>query len=473
MQLTGEQYQELQRALTHAFPTHEDLAQVVRFKLDQNLNVITPSGDLNAVAYKLIEWLVAHNKVCMFITGARTVNPDNNELRLFDERYCGDAGGAAKQLSNSNNGGFEEAFKIETQHARRQIKKTIPGLENPLPRSEIEWLEEQLQNSVPVLFTGNAGTGKSGIADILAETAFKAEKGILFIDARRTAFIQNVTQLRDHLGLSVPLVSAIEDVAERRRCRVIIEQLDSSIGFEAARVLVDLAVVCCRIKGVEIIVVSRKREANEEALLQPLTSEGFQEHTSYPLGPNDAERVLEQLGISSPSVDLVKLGCNLLNLELIGKVKQEKPDYDFSQAMSDVDLWEQYLETIVERDLMLRNPQAARQVIAEAMQLAKLGLNSEDRTFTLDYDMPLQQSRLISWDMILCEVGRKYRFRHEKLQDYLYARDAAERALMPKDVAGEINPFRTANVIRWMDKIYRRPGYEAIRGRFMREGLNG
>lgn len=472
MRLTTEQSEELHQAVLRAFPTPADLARVVRHKLGRNINEITPNGTLSDVVVSLITWLESRNLIDEFITGARADNPGNEELRQFEDRHCGTTSPTAEPRVVSGTVAFEDAFERETRRARRQIRNTIPGLNDPLPRSEIEWIEDQLRSSTPVLFTGDAGTGKSSVADSLAETAYRDGKAVLFIDARRTAYVLNEAQLQQHLGLTVSLVSAIEDVGRRRRCRLIIEQLDSSIGYEAARVLVDLAVDCCRAEGVETVVISRKREANEVALLQPLTRDGgFKEHTSYPLGAGDAQEVLKRLGISNPSAELVELGRNLLNLELIGRIKQQRPDFEFSQVTAELDLWEQYIETITERE-RVSNPQAARQVIAEARRLARLGLNREDRTFTLDYDANPRQGRLISWDMILPEEGRRYRFRHEKLQDYLYAMDAAERTLMPKDVAAEINPFRTANVIQWMDKIYRRPGYENTRRRFLREAFD-
>ena len=220
-----------------------------------------------------------------------------------------------------------------------------------------------------------------------------------------------------------------------------------------------------------MLVISRKREANEVALLQQLRNEGFKEHTSYPLGFRDAELVLERLGIADCPPDLIELGRNLLNLELIARIKLDEPKYDFSQVIEEVDLWERYIESITESERVSSNPQAARQVIAEAMRLARLGLNRADRTFMLDYDITQQQGRLISGVVIVPDKERRYRFRHEKLQDYLYARDAFERTLTPIEVGTEIDQFRTATIIQWMDKLYKRSGSDHERRRFLEKGL--
>jgi hypothetical protein len=470
MLASGKQSEELHRALLLAFPTKGDLARVVKHKLGQNLDAIAGDGNLTDIVLNLVTWLESRSLVDQFVARAREDNAGNEELQCFESTYCQDSGVAGDPPVRAPS--FEDAFRRETRHARRQIKSTIPGLGAPLHRSEADWIEEQLSTLVPIMFTGDAGTGKSGVADSLAEAALRDGKAVLFIDSRRTAYIQNNAQLQEHLGITTSPLSAIENVARRRRCRVIIEQLDSSIGYEASRVLVDLAIDCCRIDGVEVLVVSRKREANEVALLQQLTKEGFREHTSYPLRSGDAEQVLGQLGISSPSPKLVELCCNLLNLELVARIKSEQPTYDFSDVTAEVDLWEHYVESITEHERVLSNPHAAQQVIAEAMRLAKLGLSRADRTFTLDYDVSQQQGRLISGVVIVPERGRRYRFRHEKLQDYLYARDAFERTLMPKEIEGEIDQIRTANIIQWMDKLYRRSGTDDARRRFLEEALD-
>jgi len=469
MSLTGKQSEELHKAILVAFPSKGDLARIVKHKLGQNLEEIATDGNLSTVVFTLIVWLESRNLVENFVVGAREDNPGNEDLRIFADNYHSDLGISNPRFADSET--FEAAFERETRRARRQIKRTIPGLKTPVPRIEIEWLEEQLCNSIPVLFTGDAGTGKSAVADELADNADREGKAVLFIDSRRIAYVQNDAQLQQHLGVAVNPIKAIEDVVRRKRCRLIIEQLDNSIGSDASRVLVDLAIDCCRIDGIEIVVVSRKREANEVALLQQLSNEGFKEHTSYPLGLRDAELVLERLGINNRPPELVELARNLLNLELIGRIKLDHPSYDFSQLTQEVELWERYIESITQSERVLAKPEAARQVIAEAMRLARLGLNRADRTFLLDYDISQQQGRLISAMIILPDRERRYRFRHEKLQDYLYARDAFERTLTPIEVGTEIDQFRTANIIQWMDKLYKRSGTHDARRRFLEQGL--
>jgi len=106
-------------------------------------------------------------------------------------------------------------------------------------------------------------------------------------------------------------------------------------------------------------VISRKREAHEVRLLERLITTGFAELTSYPLSEKRVAEVLDQLGIPQPSADLIALGRNLLNLELIGTIKQKQPDFDFFALMDEVDLWERYIQVLLEREEAAASPESA------------------------------------------------------------------------------------------------------------------
>jgi hypothetical protein len=366
---------------------------------------------------------------------------------------------------------IEAELSRETNRALSQIRILIPGIPNPLPRAEIAWIEDQLQQGRHAVLTGEVGTGKSGIGSKLAQSAFEKGMTVLLLDARRVAHIRSEPELRQYLSLKGPIASAIGRVGRYKGCRLIIDQLDNVAGLTSAQVLLECALECCKLEGVEVIVISRKREAHEVKLLERLINEGFVEMTSYPLGDSTVEEILKQLGIPEPSTDLIELGSNLLNLELIGTIRQRQPEFDFSAVMEEVDLWEQYIEIVLEREEMGSTSEDAERIFAQAVQLAQAGLNSEDGTFTIGYPPSPAHNRLASWQIIVHEGGRVYRFRHESFQDFLYAWDATERRLMPKIVVEEISPYKTRNVLMWMDKLYSRQAPELHR-QFLREVLD-
>jgi len=368
---------------------------------------------------------------------------------------------------------IETEFSRHTNHALEQIRLHIPGMSSSLPRNEIVWIEDQLSQGKSVLLVGDAGTGKSGIGASLARSAGERHEVVLLLDARHVGYIKSETELRQHLALNGSIASAVGRVGRHKGCRVIIDQLDNIAGSVSARLLVELAVECSPLTDVEIIVISRKREAHEVKLLNGLTTAGFVELISHPLSETRVEGVLKQLGISQFSADLVALGRNLLNLELIGAIKQRQPNFDFSALMDEVDLWEQYIQILSEREEVASSSENAEQIVAEAVKLARSGLRSKDRTFCLDYPVSHSHRRLVSWGIIVYEQedGRVCRFRHEKLQDFLYAWDAIQRRVMPTDVLDEINIHKSRNVLTWMDEIYSRRSPQLHR-RFLREMLN-
>lgn len=366
---------------------------------------------------------------------------------------------------------IETQFACHTEHALKRINRLIPGIDHPFARPELERIEAQLGLGNPVVLTGDAGSGKSGIAATLAEAATNKGMVVLLLDARRVGHVRNEAHLRQHLPLNGPVAAAVQRVGKYKGCRFIIDQLDSIAGQPSAQVLADLAAACVGPEGVETIVISRKREHHEACLLDHLANQGFREITSFPLNETSVTDALSQIGIFQPSDDLLELGRNLLNLELIASIRQQRPGFDFSNVLSEVDLWEQYIEALIQREKVGSDSATAEQIIAEAAELARYALSNPDRVVELDYPRSHVQQRLISWQVLEIEYGDNARFRHDQFQSYLYAWRATQRGAMPLTVLGEIQPHASRNVIVWMDKIYARSG-SPKRQQFLKEAFN-
>lgn len=87
MPLTGSQYAQLEKALLSAFPNQADLARMVRFGLDENLNTITGGGNLRTVVVELIGWAEANTQLAELLTAARNANQGNRDLAEFVRTY--------------------------------------------------------------------------------------------------------------------------------------------------------------------------------------------------------------------------------------------------------------------------------------------------------------------------------------------------------------------------------------------------
>ena len=86
MSLSGSEIEKLFEALLKAYPTYDDLSELVLFQLDESLEAIAGSGRLRTVVLKLINWAKARGKkLDLLIMGAYEKNPDNLELKEFYE----------------------------------------------------------------------------------------------------------------------------------------------------------------------------------------------------------------------------------------------------------------------------------------------------------------------------------------------------------------------------------------------------
>ena len=63
-----------------AFPSESELAQVVRFGLDESLAAIAGSGNLRDMVFGLIEWAISHGELDRLLLAAYRLNPRNPAL---------------------------------------------------------------------------------------------------------------------------------------------------------------------------------------------------------------------------------------------------------------------------------------------------------------------------------------------------------------------------------------------------------
>jgi hypothetical protein len=363
---------------------------------------------------------------------------------------------------------IENEFTTHTERALKQISNKIPGLPSSLQRGEISTIEEQLASRLPVLLTGEAGTGKSAIGAQLAHNGINAGKAVLLLDARLIGHITTRIILREHLGLRGPVHSAVLRIGKYKGCRLIIDQLDNIAGMPIADRVVDLVLDCIPDPDhVDIVVISRNQEKNERRLISRLLSGNFVEIPCLPISETTVVNVFNQIGITNYTTETIELGRNLLNLELIGKIQQQIPYYDFRKLTSEVFLWEEYMDILIGDE----ESTVGEQILAEAICLAKHALSTTEGTFGLPYPLLHTQQRMVSWGIIMPVEGRVHRFRHERFQEYLYAWDATQRLVLPRQVISEITPYRSQNIFQWMNAIYLRNN-SSMHERFLREALD-
>src|SRR5262245_51559725 len=83
--LDGATAQRLQEALLAAYPTRSALAQMVRFGLNQNLDVFASSDNLASAVFDLIRWAEEKGQVEALLDVALGQSDGNPELRALAE----------------------------------------------------------------------------------------------------------------------------------------------------------------------------------------------------------------------------------------------------------------------------------------------------------------------------------------------------------------------------------------------------
>ena len=93
MKLNGKQLDQLNQALCNAF-THDSLARMVRFGLDERLNVIASGEALPDITFSLISWAEQYGRLADLIAAASEHNPNNPDLKEFISQLAGMDGAA-------------------------------------------------------------------------------------------------------------------------------------------------------------------------------------------------------------------------------------------------------------------------------------------------------------------------------------------------------------------------------------------
>ncbi len=384
----------------------------------------------------------------------------NNILQIFEKAF--DSIKLTQKIHN--------ACRRVTNNALGVLKPKPRGIPEIIVREETEPIFDLVKKNGAVLFTGEAGVGKSGIACALVSDVDTKGFFPLLIDARRLAGIVNPYGLRSFFDLDEPVVDAVRRISEDMPVFIVADQIDNIAGTQSCKVLTDFLADSLDIENVYVVAISRYKEANEKGAIRPLLDAGFVMFTCSSVGEELTRHVLAQLGLQEIPSSLFDLVDNLLNLDIICEIIRTSASLNIDDIQNKIDLWERYRTTLIEREDCDNNN--GHDFISEAVRLARIGLMSADRGFEIDIPPTQIQIRLSSGNIISQISGRKYQFRHDVLQDYLYAWFACERNFMPKDVRNEIGDLHERNTILWMRDIYQQKNVAEYES-FLEDALDG
>ncbi len=374
----------------------------------------------------------------------------NKSVNIGGDNYGPISTGDTYIQSKDTPENIRATFEEKTTSALRYSRPKIEGLPDVIARAEVDDIEKLIQIGESVLVIGEPGTGKSGISYLLAERAKQRGQAHLVLNCRLLQSVRTEQDLKGYLSLDAfSLARACSAVrSDGEPFLLIVDQLDSVLGVEASDAVLEAALGCHEKGDIRVVVFSRSGEAREKNVIETVSKEGFTTVSCEEL--TDATAYLLELGIASPSQELLGLARNLLHLSLIAKIKQKKPDADFSALTSEVALWEERLKVFNEQHKI-----KGATLIATLTSLAATALKSEDGTFVVDdppsdEHEPLLSEQLIRRQYLQSDVCL---FTHERMQDFLYARWLLKKGKDATFATQKLGPFRAHNVHIWLNKI--------------------
>ena len=86
MKLSGAELKNLVKAIVSAYPTKNDLAMMVKFELEENLEAIAGGDNLTDIVFRLLtNWAIPRGETYRLILAAYENKPNNPELKNFYE----------------------------------------------------------------------------------------------------------------------------------------------------------------------------------------------------------------------------------------------------------------------------------------------------------------------------------------------------------------------------------------------------
>lgn len=349
-------------------------------------------------------------------------------------------------------------FSEITEDTLSRVKTSLPYTGHNIDQDETSDIISHLSEGGGVFVTGNAGVGKTGIIGQVVGNW--ANEHVLSIDARHFSEVTSAIELRQAFDFNGSVSEAVIRLGRQERCLVVVDQLDNIGGTPAGGVLSEFIMSVNDSEGVSVLCASREWDLENRREYVDFTESGsFEIVEVSELSETVVRDALRQLGVSDYSNELVSLGANLLNLSIIAELAEQvaSTDIDFEDIKSQVELWDRYQETLVERERQGGewDRESGYDVRARAVELAQRGLQDGTRVFPISLRQTWADTRLISRNVLNHELGERYSFRHDELQDYFYAWNAVNRLgwSTPSPVLEELDQRVAAGVFRWILRI--------------------
>lgn len=313
-----------------------------------------------------------------------------------------------------------------------------------IDRPEITQIQNIWQSTdTPILLHGEAGSGKSGIAIRLGKRLSEGGMPVLFIRATEFSPDQDpITILQTRMAIKYPLMGVLSKLSKEKPIAIILDQLDSVSETDLCKNLVGFLKSIAGIPNIKILAITRSYELKHDP---DISSLGFQQEEIGRFSGEQSINFLSQLGIDNPSQVLIDLSNNLLNLSLIAEVIKGTT-LASNTLINEVNLWEEFYSSIKLRE--------GEEVAEDALRIAcETALNGE-RIFSASFLNIRSRKKLLSRGIIFEASGRRFRFRHEKLQDFLCAYSLLPDQLTFTQLMEKANKNSIKGILPWLHLLY-------------------
>lgn len=295
----------------------------------------------------------------------------------------------------------------------------------------------------PIALHGEAGSGKSGIAIRLGKRLSEEGMPVLFIRATEFSPGQDpLTILQTRMAIKYPLMEALSKLSKEKPFAIILDQLDSVSETDLCKNFVGFLKSIAGIPNIKVLAVTRSYEMQYDL---DISSLGFQQEEIGRFSDEQSINFLSRLGIDNPSQVLIDLSNNLLNLSLIAEVIREST-LSPNAMIDEADLWKQYYDSIIKRE--------GEAVAEDALRIACETALKGERIFSATFINNHSRKKLLSRGIIFEASNRRFRFRHEKLQDFLCACSLLPDQLTFPQLINKANKDSVRGILPWLHMLY-------------------
>jgi hypothetical protein len=365
-----------------------------------------------------------------------------------------------------------QLLNVESEHAVRGLQPRLFGLTEFIDRGETQEIWNLLFNRKALLLSGEAGSGKSGIGVEIYNKCKENKIFVFMLDVRRFSGIRSKNEISIKIGIEENIKTVFSGLGQKGNCLLIIDQLDSVCGTPLGNIVVEFAIECQKIFQLSVLVISRHNEI-ERTLLRNLLESDFEEIKCKKIHEELVRETLFKQGLTNPSSQLIRLCSNVLLLDLLCSIIIDTNSIYIGEIENEIIIWKKYLEFYLKRERE-GTGFSENDIYQGLIRMACKGLESDDRSFLLEYPLTPIENRYVSQGIItkMSQWNQRFYFKIEKFQDFLYAFSATNRELNKSQIESEINIIFHKNILSFMVDFYKL-GNQRKYELFLREVLSG